>query len=287
MGIITLKNYPNETLSFELPEVESDPIEINIHMVRVYNDGETAISILNLKTETGSYYYATVSDPRTSPAKVGQYFGYLIRRHDNKDEIDKSNPDGQKTKKRIENIFNKLKKFDERLPEEFQSGKQNYNYGGHNGLRIFQQNLPYKEFEHWTRLDGGNRFFHVANLSSEVIGCEGLGLYADIYIEEEESSENFEYAVWKSKEATADFLNNIIAVYEKNVDRTEQSAVHINIEIEDNIQSTIKKGDKLDPRDLYNKLYPPREKAKRIETPKPKGLKHAEIETENIDFNKE
>ncbi|WP_289046138.1 hypothetical protein [uncultured Olleya sp.] len=142
--------------------------------------------------------------------------------------------------------------------------------------------MPYKEFEHWTRLNGGNRFFHVANLSGQVIGCEGLGFYADIY--REKGSKIYDYAVWKSNEATADFLNNIIAVYEKNIDRTEQSAVHINIEIEDNIQSTIKKGDKFDPRDLYNKLYPPREKAKRIETPKPKGLKHAEIETENIDF---
>ena len=275
MGTIILRNFPNEILRFELPEVVSDPIEIKIHMVRVYNDGKTIISILNLKTDKADYYYATITNATTSPAKEGQYLGYLIRRNDNGDSS--SVADSKKTKQRIENIFKKLNVFDKRLPEEFKKG--GFNTQGHNGLRIFQNNMPYKEFEYWTRLNGGNRFFHVANYADQVIGCEGVGLYASI------DQNDAYYGVWKSKEATADFLNNIITVYEENLDRKEQSTIHIDIEVEDNIQATIKRGDKLNPKNLYNKLYPPREKEEALKI-EPIGIKSVKIETKNIDLNK-
>ncbi len=266
MGTITLRDYPNQILNFVLPEVESDPIKINIHMVRVYNDGKTVISILCLRIEEKNYYYTTITDETTSPARAGQYLGYLIRRNDTDDEDHESHPDSQKNKERIENIFKNLNKFDERLPKEFQNGKQNYNYGGHNGLRIFQHNLPFKEFDHWTRLNGGNRFFHVANYASSVIGCEGMGFYAKM------DYEYSEYAVLESVKATGDFLNNIIKVYEKNIAQKEQSTIEIDIEVEDNIQKNIKEGDLIKPEILYKKIYPPREKVKAIDL-KPQGIK--------------
>ncbi len=266
MGRVTLRNYPNQILHFNLPEIESDPVKIKIHMVRVYNDGETIISILCLRIEGANHYYATVTNETTSPAREGEYLGYLIRRNDSDDEDDVNHPDSQKNKQRIENIFEKLNKFDERLPKEYQNGKQNYNYGGHNGLRIFQHNMPFKKFTNWTRINGGNRFFHVANYASSVIGCEGVGFYAKM------DDEYSEYAVWESVKATGDFLNNIIETYEENITKKEQSTIEIDIEVEDNIQKNMKKGDRITPENLYNKLYPPREKVKAIEI-KPHGIK--------------
>ncbi len=247
MGTITLRDYPNQVLNFELPEVESDPINIKIHMVRVYNDGKTVISILCLRIEGKNYYYTTITNETTSPAREGQYLGYLIRRNDNGDS--KNIADSKKTKQRIENISKKLNVFDERLPKAFQKG--GLNTQGHNGLRIFQHNMPYKEFEYWTRLNGGNRFFHIANYADDVIGCEGMGFYAEM---DKGEPAYPEYAVWESANATADFLNNIIKVYEKNITSKEQSTIEIDIEVEDNIQKNIKKGDLIKPEVLYNKL---------------------------------
>ena len=77
MGTITLRDYPNEILQFELPEVESDIIRIHIHMVRIYNDGTTILSVIKMTIGDKYYYYTSVSrgDALSSPAKAGSYQG--------------------------------------------------------------------------------------------------------------------------------------------------------------------------------------------------------------------
>ncbi len=266
MGIITLRDYPNQVLYFDLPEVENNPIKINIHMVRIYNDGETILSIIKMKIEDKNYYYTSVSSDAewSSPARTGSYYGYLIRRND--DENTKNyEADSQKTKQRIENIFKKLNQYDERLPKEFYKG--GFNTQNHNGLRIFDSKVKggqKKDGGHI--LKGGSRFFHVGKYHYHSIGCEGLGLRIKYSIDE-----NL-FAVLDTRDATADFLNNIIKVYEDNVTKKEQSTIQIDIEVEDNIQENLSKNDYLNPKDKYTALYPPRKKVKAIDI-KSRGIK--------------
>ncbi|AUC76211.1 hypothetical protein [Olleya sp. Bg11-27] len=259
MGTITLRDYPNEILQFELPEVESDIIRIHIHMVRIYNDGTTILSVIKMTIGGDNYYYTSVSNDEVhaSPARAGSYQGYLIRRSDN--EGSNHVADSQPTKQRIENIFKKLNVFDERLPVEFQNGKENYNYGKHNGLRIFDSNVkggPTKSGGYI--LKGGSRFFHVGKFYFHSHGCESLGesIEYDFKATSEDGKKGL-FGIEETTSAVANFLDNIIKVYEENVEKEQQSTIHIDIEVEDNIQENLSKTEKIKPEELYTNLYPP------------------------------
>ncbi|QXP58480.1 hypothetical protein [Olleya sp. HaHaR_3_96] len=286
MGTITLRDYPNEILQFELPEVESDIIRIHIHMVRIYNDGTTILSVIKMTIGDKYYYYTSVSsgDALSSPAKAGSYQGYLLKKSGSGDGSELNIADSQKTKKRIENVFKNLKKYDERLPEIYGDGSQSISYGGHNGLRIYDGKIDGNISRGGKILKGGNRFFHVGNYYFHSFGCESLNTDIKYYTIEEiedrgDAIDDEDYygdkkGLFRGNDpfkATADFMDNIIKVYEDNVAKDIQSRIHIDIEVEDNIQKNFSKTKVYKAEETYVALYPPHEKVETVSTIKASG----------------
>ena len=57
-------------------------------------------------------------------------------------------------------------------------------------------------------------------------------------------------------QAAEEFLDNIIKVYEDNITRDKQSTVHIDIDVEDNIQDNFSKTKVYNAEETYLGLYP-------------------------------
>ena len=55
MGKITLRDYPNQRLDFNLLNIEEHPIKIK--KVNIYNNGNTILSVVNLSIKGKDYYY--------------------------------------------------------------------------------------------------------------------------------------------------------------------------------------------------------------------------------------
>ncbi|QCE43275.1 hypothetical protein [Psychroserpens sp. NJDZ02] len=266
MGTITLRDYPNEILQFELPEVESDIIRIHIHMVRIYNDGTTILSVIKMTIRNKCYYYTSVSSDtdNSSPARAKSYHGYLIRKNDDSEGDNENMADSQKNKKRIETVFKNLKKYDLRLPEIFHAGKQNYNGRGHNGLRIYDPDIAGNTDKNGNILPGGNRFFHVGALFFNTVGCEALGTGLQYYVRSDLSTRSQKYiydnqglyGTRNTAQAAEEFLDNIIKVYEDNILRESQSTIHIDIDVVDNIQDNFSKRKVYNAEETYLGLYP-------------------------------
>ncbi|WP_214984178.1 hypothetical protein [Tenacibaculum dicentrarchi] len=253
MGIITLRDYPNQKLEFTLPKVEEDPVKVKIHMVRVYNDDTTILSVICLTIKNKHHYYTSITREGTSPAREGDYYGYLITRRDGGTSTRKV--DSKEMKKDIDNTLSKLQKFDERLPKIYQKGSDTKN---HNGLRIYQPNLK----GGGKIRKGGNRFFHRGTFYRHTIGCELLGTTAKfdegIDTSRGRENENIEdiYRIRNTSIATHDFINNILNVYKENVLNSVQSRVEIDIRVDFNLVQKLSKKSIINPGEEYRKLYP-------------------------------
>ncbi|MBL7560762.1 hypothetical protein JAO71_13215 [Olleya sp. YSTF-M6] len=249
-------------------------------MVRIYNDGTTILSVIKMKIGDKNYYYTSVSNDLSysSPARAGMYYGYLIRRSDNKNNRNYK-PDNLETKKRIETIFKKLNVFDERLPKGFRGGKDNYNYAEHNGLRIYDPRIKGNLETGGSILPGGNRFFHVGKFYIHSHGCESIGNSIQYFNKNDNNIKDEQdvydniglFGVNDTVLATGGFIENIILVYENNINKQNQSAVHIDIEVEDNIQENLNKISVIEAKEKYQSLYPPRKKQEPVKVIKPLG----------------
>ncbi len=277
MARITFDDRAHIGMDIEFPVVVENTItDINMHFVRVYNDGKTLLSIIRLEICGAESFYTSVTNEETSPARSSEkYYGYLLRRNDDYDK--KNHPDGQKMKIRIEKVLKNIALVDERLPKDYQRG--GFNTQGHNGVRIFQSGMKGKMMKGgWYRHEGGNRFIHVANIADDVIGCEGLGLKIDKI---KDFFGDTHYGVSDSSDALADFLDKILTAYENDI-KVGGIKTRINIAIEDNIQADIKKYDIIDPKLYYRKLYKPRKKVKSIGTIKPEGPEGVKFDNDGI-----
>lgn len=291
MGRIILRNHPSKILPFELLEVITDPIKIKIHMVRIYNDGKTILSVINLKIKDKDYYYTSIVREGfgTSPARTGDYYGYLLVWGDN--NTSRWKVDNIKNKQRILTMFEKLEKFDTRLP----GGPDGFQKGGttstsHVGLRIYQKSIKRRKKADGSIIEeGGSRMFHVGYHYHHTIGCEILGetakFYKGIETVKNKTPKIIEdlYMIEESGKGNLSFINNIVKVYEDNVASREQSAVEIDIRVDFNIINNLSKTAEIIPKDIYNQLYP-KVKPLNLKTKGLADLKPQGIENTNLKF---
>ncbi|MCK8482199.1 RHS repeat-associated core domain-containing protein, partial [Psychroserpens algicola] len=259
------------------PMVFIDPdgnTDINIHLVRIYRDGKTAISLMKVEIEgQESKYFAVVAKDDGNLTKDGVYPGYLIRtvvmeKYRGYIKNGKYYGDGPETVERMQNVSAKMKIGDDRVPKAFQKGIETGM--GNNGIRIYDDKIPYQELKSRTISKGGTRTFHAANNATQVFGCEGVGEYLTPL-----AGNHYLFGVGYSQSAIHTLLNTVLDIYETDI--TNDEATRLTITVETQI-SEIEPGQHwAEP--LYKKLFPPRPKA--VTLPliiQAKGIK--EIKTE-------